>query len=189
MFQCFQRRKEEKPKEERIHHYRPQGEEFDKAYTYDDISRRTDDTETTQKQVKSEKITVTREDVSRSEEIEKPRYPKAIDVGRIVIDEIPDEKQPSIKSEIPKRDKVMETRVDIEIRDKDKRGPALQVKEGLVKVGRLNIAYYENAPKESDSPKIDQKVIYFCCDFAHMLFRFSVLSKISVNCTSVNLIG
>ena len=169
MFQYFQRRKEEKPKEERIHHYRPQGEEFDKAYTYDDISRRTDDTETTQKRVKSEKITVTGEDVSRSEETEKPRYPKAIDVGRIVIDEMPEEKQSSIKSEIPKRDKSMETRVDIEIRDKDKRGPALQVKEGLVKVGRLNIPYYENAPKESDSSKVDQKVIYFCCDFPHML--------------------
>ena len=86
-----------------------------------------------------------------------------------MIDEIPEEKQPLIKREIPKRDKVMETRVDIETSDKVKEGRAMQVEEDVVKVGRLNIADYEKAPKASDELKIYQTVMYFPCIFCSIL--------------------
>ncbi len=91
--------KYEKPKEDRTDHYRPQGEEFDKAYTYDYKSR-TDDTVTSDQKVTSEKITISRRDVTHIEETEKPtRYPKDFDIGRIVIEETPEENK-----ELTKRD-------------------------------------------------------------------------------------
>ena len=156
--QCFQTRREEKPKKERVEHYRPQGEEFDKAYTYHQQSR-TDETVMSEGRVKSEKITVSGGDIPRTEETEKPTYPKAIDIGRIVIQEIPEEKQPLQKRDIPKRDKVKETRLDIEPCDKFDGRPITHVKEDAVKVGRLNITDHEITQRESDRPKIQQMVI------------------------------
>ena len=164
--QKFQTRREKKPKEERIDEYRPQGDEFDKAYTYDYKSR-TDDTEISQKRVTSEKITVSGGDIPRMEETEEPRYPKALDIGRIVIDEIPEEKQPVQKPDIQKRDKVKETRVDMEPCDSVEQRQAPLVKQEVAKVGRLNITEYEKTPRESDRPKIHQMVIYFSYNFCN----------------------
>ena len=163
--QKFQTRREKKPKEERIDEYRPQGDEFDKAYTYDYKSR-TDDTEISQKRVTSEKITVSG-DIPRMEETEEPRYPKALDIGRIVIDEMPEEKQPVQKPDIRKRDKVKETRVDMEPRDSVEQRQAPLVKEEVAKVGRLNITEYEKTPRESERPKIHQMVIYVSYSFCN----------------------
>ena len=109
--------------------------------------------------VKSEKITVSGGDIPRTEETEKPTYPKAIDIGRIVIEEIPEEKQPLQKRDIPKREKVKQTRLDIEPCDKFDGGPIMHVKEDSVKVGRLNVTDHEITLRESDSPKIHQMVI------------------------------
>ena len=163
--QKFQTRREKKPKEERIDEYRAQGDEFDKAYTYDYKSR-TDDTEISQKGVTSEKITVSG-DIPRMEETEEPRYPKALDIGRIVIDEMPEEKQPVQKPDIRTRDKVKETRVDMEPRDSVEQRQAPLVKKEVAKVGRLNITEYEKTPRESDRPKIHQMVIYFSYNFCN----------------------
>ena len=162
----FQKKREKKPKEERIDEYRPQGDEFDKAYTYDYKSR-TDDTEISQKRVTSEKITVTGGDIPRMEETEEPRYPKALDIGRIMIDEMPEEKQPVQKPDIRKRDKVKETRVDMEPCDSVEQRQAPLVKQEVAKVGRLNITEYEKTPRESDRPKIHQMVIYFSYNFCN----------------------
>ena len=109
--------------------------------------------------VKSEKITVSGGDIPRTEETEKPTYPKAIDIGRIVIDEIPEEKQPLQKRDIPKRDRVKEGRLDIEPCDKFDGRPKMHVKEDAVTVGRLNITDQEITQRESDMPKIHQMVI------------------------------
>ena len=163
--QKFQTRREKKPKEERIDEYRPQGDEFDKAYTYDYKSR-TDDTEISQKRVTSEKITVSG-DIPRMEETEEPRYPKALDIGRIVIDEMPEEKQPVQKPDIRKRDKVKETRVDMELRDSVEQRQAPLVKQEVAKVGRLNITEYEKTPRESERPKLHQMVIYVSYNFCN----------------------
>ena len=168
-FNIIKTRREKKPKEERIDEYRTQGEEFDKAYTYD-YKYRTDDTEISQKRVTSEKITVSGGDIPRMEETEEPRYSKALDIGRIVIDEMPEEKQPVQKHDIRKRDKVKETRVDMEPRDSVEQRQAPLVKQEIAKVGRLNITEYEKTPRESDRPKIHQMVTYnfsynFCNTF------------------------
>ena len=101
------------------------------------------------------------------EETEEPRYPKALDIGRIVIDEMPEEKQPVQKPDIRKRNKVKETRVDMEPRDSVEQRQAPLVKEEVAKVGRLNITEYEKTPRESDRPKIHQMVIYFSYNFCN----------------------
>ena len=173
----FQTRREVKPKEENIEHYRPQGEEFEKAYAYQQKPRR-DETEISERRVKSEKITVSGGEIPRTEETNKPTYPKAIDIGRIVINETPKEKQPLQKRDIPKRDKVKETQVDVQTCDKFDDGSVTHVKEDVVKVGRLNIAEYKIIPSESEKPKVHEMVIYISCNFRKMLFRSSILSAI-----------
>ena len=77
-----------------------------------------------------------------------------------MIDEIPDEKQPLQKRDITKKDKVKETHVDMETCDKFDGGP--DMKEDVVKVGRLNIIDHKITPRESDRPKIHEMVIYIC---------------------------
>ena len=166
-FQYFQTREEKQPKEERIDHYRPQGEEFDKAYTYDYKSD-SDDAKTLQKRVLSEKITVTDGDMPGVEETEEPRYPKALDIGRIVIDEMAEGKEPLVKPDVPRRDKVEETCVDIETYDKVESRQGPDVKEDVAKVGRLKITDYENTRKESDRLTLHQMVIFFSWNFCDM---------------------
>ena len=119
--QYFQTKRAEKPKEERIENYHPQGEEFDKAHTYHQ-QLRTDETVMSEGRLKSEKITVSGGEIPRTEETEKPTYPKAIDIGRIVIDEIPEQKEPLQKRDIPTRDKVN----DHEITQRESDRPKIQ---------------------------------------------------------------
>ena len=88
-----------------------------------------------------------------------------------MIDEIRKEKQPLQKPQIPERDKVEETRVDMETRDKRDGGLVKHVKEDAVKVSRLNITDHEITPRESDRPKIHPMVIYLSCNFLKILFR------------------
>ena len=132
-----------KPKEERIDHYRPQGEDFDKAYTYDYTSRK-DDTTTSMKKVTSEKITVSDTDRPLLEETEKPRYPKHLDVGRIVIEEIPEDKKEVTERDGFKRDEV-KPRDDKEIKKLHpvRKDLKPQVKQDVIEVGRLDITDYE----------------------------------------------
>ena len=106
-----------------------------------------------QKRVRSENIKITEEDIHRSEETEKPRYPKSLDIGRMVIGENPEEKQPVVE-----RRKIKDTPVDMETCDTIGRGPAPQVKKDMIKVGKINITDYEKKPRESHSPQILQTV-------------------------------
>ena len=141
-----------KPKQDKIDHYRPQGEEFDKAYTYDYQSR-TDDTEVSQKQVTAEKITVSKTDTfSRIEETEKPRYPRHLDVGRIVIEQIPEEKEEVTRRDVIKTDEVKPRYKDTEVRYEVERRPKQQ-KEDVVKVGRLDITDYHKETMEFEPTK------------------------------------
>ena len=149
-----------KPKEDRIDHYRPQGEEFDKAYTYDYKSR-TDDTTTSMKKVTSEKITVSDTDRPLFEETEKPRHPKHLDVGRIVIEEISEDKKEVTERDGFKKDEVKprdekETKKLYPVR-KDLKP---QVKQDVIEVGRLDITEYEKTQQEPEKItfKKDRKV-------------------------------
>ena len=60
-----------------------------------------EDTQAPQQRVTTERITVSRHDIAKTEEAGKPKYPKDLDIGRIVIEEIPEEKVP--KRETPKK--------------------------------------------------------------------------------------
>ena len=149
--------KYEKPKEDRTDHYRPQGEGFDKAYTYDYKSR-TDDTVTSDQKVTSEKITISRRDVTHIEETEKPtRYPKDFDIGRIVIEETPEENKELTKRDVHKTDK-MKTKHEDTKTYQVRRDPKPQVKEDVVKVGRLDITDYEKISR--DSERVEERTTY-----------------------------
>lgn len=52
-----------------------------------------DDTETSREQVNAEKIAASERYTARLEDIEQLSYPRGIDVGRIVIEEVPKEKK------------------------------------------------------------------------------------------------
>lgn len=148
---CFlQEKTEHRPKRDRIGQYRPQGEEFDKAYTFDYKSH-TDDTETSKKQVTSEKITVSRRDMTRMEETEKPRYPKDLDIGRIVIDEIPDENEEVTQGDIVKRDEVKQRREKMETRYEIEKDSKSQVKEETIKIGKLDVTDYDRSSRMTDT--------------------------------------
>ena len=132
-----------------VDHYRLQGEEFDKAYTYD-VRSRTDETEISQQKVTSEKISVSRKDITRLEETEKPRYPKDLDIGRIVIEEIPEEKEEVAKHDIVHKDEVKPRRRDMETCYEVKTVPKKKVKEDTIKIGRLDINDYHTTSLESE---------------------------------------
>ncbi|XP_028404780.1 glutactin-like [Dendronephthya gigantea] len=155
-------RKDQKPRydkkkefEERIDHYRPQGEEFDKAYTYDYKSR-TDDTEITQQRVTAEKITVSREDITQIEETEKPRYPKDLDIGRIVIEEAPEEKEEILKRDVVRRDEVKPRREDMKTPYEAEKVPGVQMREEIIKVGKLDVTDYEKTQKDSERTYVER---------------------------------
>ena len=99
--------------------------------------------------VTSEKITVSRKDATLIEETEKPRYPKDYNVGRIVIEEIPEEKNDVEKHEIVKRDEVKPRHEDMETCYNLDKVRGKQVREDLVKVGKLDFTDYEKTPRES----------------------------------------
>ena len=84
------------------------------------------------------------------EETEKPRYPKDIDVGRIVIEELPEEKEQLTKRDVVNRDEVKPKRDDMETRYEVKKVPRIQVQEEVVKVGRLDITDYEKTQREPE---------------------------------------
>ena len=150
---CILQPRYDKKKEERIDHYRLQGEEFDKAYTYDYKSR-ADATEISQQQVTAEKITVSREDIPLIEKTEKPQYPKDLDIGRIVIEETPEEKEEIPKRDILKRDEVNRRREAMKTRYE--KAPGVQVKEEVIKVGKLDITDYEDIQKDSEKTYIER---------------------------------
>ena len=83
------------------------------------------------------------------EEIEKPRYPKHLDVGRIVIEEIPEEKKEVTKRDDFKRDEV-KPRDDKDTTTLYRVGKDTkqQVKEDVIEVGRMDVTDYEKTEKE-----------------------------------------
>ena len=143
----------QKPKAEKVDHYRPQGEEFDKAYTYDYKSR-TDGAEVPQQQVTTERISVSRRDLTRMEETEKLVYPKSLDIGRIVIEETPEDKEEILKRgdfEIehvrPKSTDATVTKHEVE------EHPKTYVTEDVIKVGKLDVTHLEKEVVEAKTVK------------------------------------
>jgi hypothetical protein len=92
------------------------------------------------------------------EATEKPRYPKDIDVGRIVIEELPEEKEEVTKREAVKRDEVKPKHEDLETHYAVEKAPRKQVQEDVVKVGRLDITDYEKTPSEQE--RVEERITY-----------------------------
>ena len=86
------------------------------------------------------------------EATEKPRYPKDIDVGRIVIEEIPEEKEVT-KRDVIKREEVKPKHEDMETCYEVEKVPRRQPQEDVVKVGRLDVTEYEKTQREPESIK------------------------------------
>lgn len=98
----------------------------------------------------SEKLIVHGGDMPRTDEPMKPRSPKNLDVGRIVFEETPEEKEPMTKHDVQKRDEAKETHEDMETSYKVERGLTTQVKQDVVGVGRINVSDYGRTPKQSE---------------------------------------
>ena len=96
---------------------------------------------------------VSRTDITRMEETEKPKHPKHLDVGRICIEETPEEKQEVIKRDVLKRDEVRPRYKDTEARYEVERRPKSQGKEDVVEVGRLDVTDYQKKTMEFEPEK------------------------------------
>jgi hypothetical protein len=104
-------------------------------------------------QVTGEKITVSKADICRMEETEKPRYPKHLDVGRIIVKETPEEKQQVIKRDVLKSDEVKPRYKETEVRYETERLSKPRGKEDVVTVGGLDVTEYHKKTTESERVK------------------------------------
>ena len=115
----------------------------------DETKPRLDETRVSRREVETGKVTVTRTDATRPEEIERPKYPRDQEVGRIVIEEVPEEKEEKPRDiyrkyvEKPRTTEVTVTREDVS----DVCKP--YEKEDVVKVGKLDVHELDKTPMES----------------------------------------
>ena len=86
------------------------------------------------------------------EATEKPRYPKDVNVGRIAIEELPEEKEVT-KRDVVKRDEVKPKHQDMETCYAVEKIPRRQAHEDVVKVGRLDMTENEKTQSEPESTK------------------------------------
>lgn len=109
---------------------------------------RVDETRGSQRQVTSERITVTRTDGTKTEEIRRTGHPKDHALDRIVIEEIPEkkEKEPQVHRKYDGKPRTTEVTVR---RDDVKDVCKPYQKEDLIKVGKLDVHGLEKAPEES----------------------------------------
>lgn len=110
----------------------------------------TDDTKISHEKVTSEKVTVSRHDISKTEETEKPRYPKERDIGRIVIEEMPEERKeiPTDKLLRKEDSKSKTTQLTVTRHHVDD-DTSRHVKEDAVQVGKLDVTELDKTPKDS----------------------------------------
>ena len=113
------------------------------------------------------------------EETEKPRYPKDLNVGRILIEEIPEEKNDVEKHPIVKRDEIKPRRGDTEPGYNVDTVCRKQVQQDLVKVGRLDISDYEKTPRESR--QIEERTTTYAPEFEKH-HRVSFCTKMEIKC-------
>ena len=137
--------KDEKPETERIDHLHITYEDFDKI---SEIKTQKDDI--TRQQLTMETITVGRGDVTRLEETERPKYPKDLDVGRIVIEEIPEEKEEIPKREVPKKEQIRPKSIEVTATNHEvEEHPKTYVTEDVIKVGKLDVTHLEKEMVEA----------------------------------------
>ena len=110
---------------------------------------RKDDTKVSREMVSSEKITVSRRDVTRADKTEKLKYPMELDIGRIVIEEIPEKEGEMSKLEVSQKDKAKPRRVGLTVmQDKVEEVPRTYGKEDVIKVGKSDKTEMGKVPVE-----------------------------------------
>ncbi|XP_046855750.1 uncharacterized protein LOC124448789 [Xenia sp. Carnegie-2017] len=132
------------------HRYRLQGEEFDKAYTFYEKPQ-TDHTEVLRKPTKVDKVTVDMKDIEQFEETEEQKYPKAHDVGRILIDETPEDKTQQTKIDHSKWE-ALKPSFDTSERTYSVTKHTT-TKDKIMKVGTLDVIGLEKTYKQYEEPQ------------------------------------
>ncbi len=119
------------------------------------IKPRTD--EISREKVTTEKVTVSRREVRSHEEPKTPTYRKDLDIGRIVINEIPEQKEETPKRDTVQREPIRPKRTAMTISQRDVRErPKKYVSEDVVKVGRLDTTDLERITEESR--RVEQRI-------------------------------
>ena len=135
--------RDEKFKQQRIERLDVEGVDFNKVGQLE-IKSRADDTKISREHVNQEKTTV-----RSSEEIEKLKYTMAVDIEHLVIEEIPEER--NLISKVAQEDvfrprsyEAASTRRDVQEVPRRR-----QVKQDVIKVGKLDVTEFEKEPVES----------------------------------------
>ena len=94
--------------------------------------------------------------MTRVEKTEQPKYPKDLDVGRIVIEKIPEERE-----ETPKHERVRQQRrpksTETTVTQREvKEYPKSYVSEDVIKVGKLDVTHVEKDVVEGT--KLEQRI-------------------------------
>ena len=148
-------RKVETLDKQRVDRLHVEDVDFDKV-RQEETKPRKDDTDVSRTQVTTEKIIVSRSDIAPTEDTEKPKYPKDLDIGRIVIEEIPAEKDETLKHDVLPKD-VKSKRTDVTVtRHEVEEFPRTFVEEDVIKVGKLDVTDVEKTLVESG--RVGEKV-------------------------------
>lgn len=116
----------------------------------DESEPRKEGTKISCEQISREKVTVSRRDTTQSEQIEKPRHLKELDIGRIVIEEISEEKEELQKHDISRKEKVKPVTTDLTgSRYEVEEVSSAQVKKDTITVGKRDLTDIEKTLKES----------------------------------------
>lgn len=115
-----------------------------------------EDTQSPHQRVPTERITVSRHDIAKTEEPDKPKYPKDLDIGRIVIEEIPEEKVPKRESPRKEHSKPIAGKT---VKSKETTMPRKELIEHETKVHKEYTTGYEERPWERRT--VDERVITY----------------------------
>lgn len=144
--QILKVRKDEEPEKKKIDRLHVKDVEFEKVR---ETKPRTDETEISCDTITSEKVTVSRRDITQAEETEKPRYPKDRDIGRIVIEEIPEQKEQIPMGRDVRKGDFKPSRTDLTVTRQVKDDSRKYIKEDVIKVGKLDVTELNKTPVES----------------------------------------
>ena len=155
-------RKDEKLEGKIIDRLHVQDVGYDKVH---ETKPRTDETKISREHVTTEKVTVGRGDITHKEQTDKPKYPKEQDIGRIVIEEIPEKKEEIAKPAVLRKEVIKPKTTEVTVMR-----PKVEDTSSR-KLGKLDLTEMEKAPVESKvveerlktySEKVDgaRKVVY-----------------------------
>jgi hypothetical protein len=176
----LQKRKDEKPERERPDHL-DIDDDFDKTF---EIAPRKDDV--SRQKITSEKIIVSRRDKGEMDETEKSRYPKDLDIGRIVIEKTPEDEEILKRKVLRKEhDRPRSTEVTVTQHGVEEH-PKTYVTEDTIKVGKLDVTHLEKEMVETKTLQERTKAYKDRVDGAHKVWLKTSLNTKQYNSNSKN---